>query len=98
MNNLDVHIDSIEGYGPVVATGTIQGKPFDFYARRDGWAFAVALTDKSNLLAATRSDEHTFYLEGDYGAPDRFDASYMLEEDVKKIIHDCAAKFVQRSR
>ena len=96
MKDPDIHIDLIRGSGPVVGRGTIDGMPFYFHARWDGWSFSLALHPDVDPQGITMSSERAFYVEGDYGQPEGYDASYMPEEEAEAIIRNCIKIFLEQ--
>lgn len=96
MNEPEVKIEFLGGLAPVAARGTINGKPFAFHARWDGWAFTVALHPEVDPEGIARNDERSFYMEGDYGVSGSYDASYMPEADAELIIRNCIKVFMEQ--
>jgi hypothetical protein len=94
MQHSHIHIEFLGGLAPVEARGTIYGKPFFFHARWDGWGFAVALDSGIDPRGIARNDARSYYLEGAYGQPGAYEASYMSQEDAESIIHTCIQEFL----
>jgi hypothetical protein len=92
MTTPDVQITRIGGQAPVQAEGMINGHFFYFYARWDGWSFAIAL-DPDVDVHGMSSPQGGFYREDSYGDPGGYDASYMSESVAEEIIRDCAQQF-----
>ncbi len=85
---------------PVQYEGTIDGRPFYFRARHDGWSFGVAATfDEAVEVSSfdpaidrTTLPYGTFLRAAKWG--DRPDAaSYLPFEEAERIIWACAAEY-----
>jgi hypothetical protein len=94
MAHPQIQIEFLGGLAPVEARGMIGDKPFFFHARWDGWGFAIALDPTIDPRGIARSDKQSYYVEGEYGSPGGYDASYMAEEDAEKIIRSCISDFL----
>lgn len=95
MSEPDIQMD-LSGYGhcPVQLEGTVNGHPFYFHARWDGWCFSIALDPLADRYTMS-SSEGGFYREGDYGPKGKYAASYMPEEDIIHVIKQCGREFAQ---
>jgi hypothetical protein len=93
MTTPDIQITRIGGQAPVQAEGMINGHFFYFYARWDGWSFAIALDPDVDVYGMS-SPQGGFYREDTFGDPGGYDASYMSGSVVEKIIRDCAQQFI----
>jgi hypothetical protein len=81
---------------PVQAEGTLEGHPFYFRARGDQWAFSLAEEpelDPVFIDSAESASGRGYYLEGQYGAPDSFAASYMPLAEARSLIDACARRY-----
>ena len=86
----------LDGDAPVQAYGTVNDYPFYFWARGNGWKFAVGSTRKGGRDEAIRvaTGEATgFVLNKRYGQQ-RHDASIMAYELAMTLIRRCALAFV----
>ncbi|HEU5348103.1 MAG TPA: hypothetical protein VFU63_05770 [Ktedonobacterales bacterium] len=87
--------------GPVQYEGTIDGRPFYFRARHDGWSFAVAVTlddaiDVSSFDLASISGTlpNGAFLRAAKWGDEPEAASYMPFAEAERIIRTCAEEYV----
>ena len=95
MSEPDIQMD-VSGYShyPVQVEGTVNGLPFYFYARWDGWCFSIALNPSVDVYTMSSSDGG-FYREGDYGPKGGYAAGSMPEKDAIHLIERCGREFAQ---
>ena len=77
---------------PVEYEGTVNGRPFYFPARCDGWFFGIGDTvDAASIADSSLEDQ--FFREAKYG-DGPYDASYMTFSEAERIIHKCALAYL----
>lgn len=81
----DIIIKYIGGNCPVQAEGTINGQPFYFRARGDGWRIGIGGND---IVAAPDWSYEEDYGDGPY------DAGWMTKDEARAFIKQSAEKFV----
>ena len=87
---------------PVQYEGTVEGHPFYFRARYDGWFFAVAATLDEAINAPSFDEANSgdmfpngaFVREAQWG-DGPFTASYMPVEEAERIIRWCAEAYME---
>jgi hypothetical protein len=77
---------------PVEYEGTIDGRPFYFRARHDGWFFGVADTIDEASIADTLP-HGTFFRRANWGNGP-YAASHMPFPEAERIIRACAEEYV----
>jgi hypothetical protein len=98
-----ISYDYIGGYCPVQAEGTIGDKKFYFRAKGEHWSFAIDEIGDDPVGVDAFADHPGFRLRErwvDESFPEekqKFSAGYMPEEVAKKIIEECARKYVEQS-
>jgi hypothetical protein len=96
MSESKLQIDWLGGNAPVQGEGTVAGRPFYFRARGQRWSFAVTEepgADPASIWSVEDAMGSGFYMEGEYGERP-FEASWMPEEDARRIIEECAAVYL----
>jgi hypothetical protein len=88
-------ITSIGGNCPVQAEGMIDGMPFYFRARGEGWSFSVAATPDGDPVDVSIGASEGFYYEEDYG-DDAFAAGWMEESEARSFIEKAALLYENR--
>lgn len=78
----------LSGYCPVQGEGFLDGKPWYFRARHDGWSFSVAESTEIDPIDVRWYKAAGWYYEGDYD-----NASWMAYEDAWDIIKACVEKY-----
>ncbi|HJR34482.1 MAG TPA: hypothetical protein VJ817_06015 [Gemmatimonadales bacterium] len=81
---------------PVQGEGTLNGHPFYFRARGDHWTFSLAEEpglDPVFIDSAESALGRGYYLEGQYGAPGSFAASYLPLAEARMLIDECARRY-----
>ena len=97
MSENAVVFDYLGGQAPVQAEGTVGGRPFYFRSRYEHWTFSISERDEVSPVeidSAASGAEHGFFREGRYGTGP-FEASYMPEEEARRIIRACAAEYLR---
>lgn len=81
------------GHSPVQADGKVIGKQLYFRARWDSWSFSVADSEDVDPVDIQLPGQG-FLCEGQYGKPNRYEASWMNYDDAEAIIRRCAQEHV----
>lgn len=93
-----VEFKYLGGVAPVQAEGTVAGHPFYFRARHQRWSFAVSENSEISPVSIRTEKEgqqHGYFRESLLnGEP--FAASWMPEEEARRIIHECANQYLER--
>lgn len=87
----------IYGSAPVQADGTINGFPFYFRARWDGWSFAISenpQVDPVDIQMEETGKEHGYFAEGTIGKEWEYLASYMEFSMAKDIMAKCSLEYL----
>jgi hypothetical protein len=82
----DIIIESVGGYCPVQAEGTINGERFYFRARHEHWLLAIGGDDPSDI-APWEYEER--YGDGPYAA------GYMEVDEAKRFIEAAAERYLR---
>ena len=81
---------------PVQGEGTLNGHPFYFRARGDQWTFSLAEEpglDPVFIDSAESALGRGYFLEGQYGPPGSFAASYLPLAEARMLIDECARRY-----
>lgn len=85
-------IDTISGFCPVQAEGTIAGKPFYFRARGERWTMSIG----EDPVGIHDTEGPGWYCECSYGAwPD---AGWMPEGEARRLIEWCAEEYQRQTK
>ena len=97
MSEHSIVFDYLGGLAPVQAEGTVAGRPFYFRSRYEHWTFSVSEHDDVSPVeidSVESGKAHGFFRQGQYGT-DPFEASYMPEEEARRIIAACAEEYLR---
>lgn len=97
MSENSLKFDYLGGMAPVQAEGTIAGHRFYFRSRYQHWTFSVSEHDDVSPVeidSPASGKAYGFFREGDYGSTP-FEASYMPEEEARRIMEACAAEYLR---
>lgn len=93
----EIVIDNLGCLCPVQGDGFINGLPFYFRARGDGWKMSIAQDPAVDPVDVHCGFAQGWTKEGQHGPAGYVDAGYMDYEYARALIYFCALEFVEGS-
>jgi hypothetical protein len=91
-------ITSIGGWCPVQAEGIIDGKPFYFRARGEGWSFSVSANPEGDPVDVScfGPGDGDFYYDEAYREGEQYSAGSMEESEAREFIEKAFKLYERR--
>ena len=88
---MKIVIENIGGWCPVQADGTVDGVPFYFHSRGEGWSMAIG-DDPVGVTIGNKPG----WVQNELWGTEPFAAGYMPLDIATKIIQRCAEEFSRK--